>query len=237
MFLPNNIHPSWDKFLSEDILNELQLIEKSITHPFNPNDSNIVLRFLTLDLNEIKVIWLGQDVYPAKGVATGRAFEAGNITSWLEPFKQVSLKNILRLVHKSYEGITDYQNIFSYVQIKEAIKNDDFKILPYTQWFNALEAQGVLLLNTSFTCETGKANSHKVHWLNFSQKLLTYISENNDHLSWFLWGKEASKHKEFLKGTCYESRHPMMCSIKYEEDFLKSNCFKATMSQINWLGQ
>ena len=28
----------------------------------------------------------------------------------------------------------------------------------------------------------------------------------------------------------------MMCSEKYEDDFLKSDCFKDTMNIINWLG-
>lgn len=236
MFLPTQIHQSWHNFLTEEICQDIKFIEDTISKPYNPESKDKILRFLTLDLNKIKIIWLGQDVYPAKGVATGRAFEAGNINSWLEPFKQVSLKNILRLIHKTYENIEVYEDILSYVEIKAAIKTGAFKIKPYDQWFDALESQGVLLLNTSFTCQTGKANSHKALWLSFSEKLLAYISENNPHLSWFLWGKEAAKFKPFLKGTCYESRHPMMCSSKYENDFLKSSCFKDTMKQVNWLG-
>lgn len=236
MFLPDHIHKSWNSFLSDEILNEITTIENSISPPYNPESKDKILRFLTLDLSKIKIVWLGQDVYPGKGVATGRAFEAGNIKSWLEPFKQVSLKNILRLIHKTYEDIEAYEDILSYTEIKEVIKTGAFSIKPYDEWFDALEKQGVLLLNTSFTCQTGQANSHKTHWLSFSEKLLTYISENNCHLSWFLWGKEAEKFKPFLKGTFYESRHPMMCSSKYENDFLKASCFKDTMDQVNWLG-
>lgn len=237
MFLPATIHPSWHNFLTEDIRQELINIHKQICGDYNPQDKHLVLRFLSLDLESIKVIWLGQDVYPAKGVATGRAFEAGNIESWLVPFKQVSLKNILRLIHKTYNHIEDYDAILSYTDIKTEIKNQNFKILPYKAWFNALEAQGVLLLNTSFTCAVGQANSHKALWANFSRALLLYISAHNDHLSWFLWGKEASKYKDLLQGRLYQSRHPMMCSKKYDEDFLKSDCFQATMDEIQWLGQ
>jgi len=236
MFLPKSIHPSWDQFLTPQVEDLLNHIYQTISHPYNPHQDDLVLRFLSLDLQAIKVVWLGQDVYPAPGVATGRAFEAGNISSWLEPFKQVSLKNILRLIHKTYREISDYDRILSYQKIKDEISNGSFPILDYRDWFNSLEDQGVLFLNTSFTCQTGKANSHKSHWLPFTHLLLTYISRENPNLVWFLWGKEASKYTPYIEGKLKISRHPMMCSKKYDDDFLKSKCFEDTQDLIHWLG-
>ena len=32
------------------------------------------------------------------------------------------------------------------------------------------------------------------------------------------------------------SRHPMLCSSKYDDDFLKSDCFIKTNHIIKWLG-
>lgn len=237
MLLPSSIHPSWSNFLTKERIDEIEHIEQQLGHHFNPTDKSKTLRFLELDLQHIKVVWLGQDVYPAKDVATGRAFEAGNISSWCEPFKQVSLKNILRLIHKTYHNITIYEDILPYSKIKEAIQEGTFKILEFKQWFDALEKQGVLFLNTSFTCNIGEPNSHKHLWINFSNELMTYIANERPDLIWFLWGNEAiSKQAIIHQGLFYTSRHPMMCSQKYEHDFLKSNCFQETRNIINWLG-
>ncbi|HBD63006.1 MAG TPA: uracil-DNA glycosylase, partial [Clostridiales bacterium] len=63
------------------------------------------------------------------------------------------------------------------------------------------------------------------------------ISEKNRDIKWFLWGRQAEEKSQFIKhGKFYISRHPMMCSEKYDDDFLRNNCFKDTMDIINWLG-
>ncbi|WP_210470325.1 uracil-DNA glycosylase [Sporosarcina sp. 6E9] len=237
MILPKEVHSSWDSFITEEILAELKVIENEIGNNFNPSDPDKLLRFLSVDVDNVKVIWLGQDVYPAKGVATGRSFEVGGLNDWLEPFRQVSLKNIVRLIYKNYTGISDYKDIKKFSEIQKEIKNGSFQIKPPNNIFDSLENQGVLFLNTSFTCEVGEANSHKIIWRAFSKKVLNYISTKNPDIKWFLWGKEAISTKEDIpEGVFFESRHPMMCSEKYQDDFLKFDGFKATMSEINWLG-
>lgn len=244
--LPNNIHKSWNNFLTEDILAELKEIENKIGDDFNPKPKENVLRFLSLDLKAINCIWLGLDPYtvpdinPDNGhslVPTGRSFEVGTLKSWNDKFRQVSLKNIVRLIYKNYNNIEDYKDIKKFSEIQKEIQNNQFNILPPNEIFNSWESQGVLCLNAYPTCEVGKTGSHKNIWKEFSVKLLNYISLTNPNITWFLWGNEAISHKEYIKeGIIYESRHPMMCSEKYPDDFLKSDCFKNTMDKINWLG-
>lgn len=237
MLLPKVVHSSWNSFITEEILAELKMIESEIGNNYNPRDPDKILRFLSIDIKNVKVIWLGQDVYPAKGVATGRSFEVGGLNDWSQPFRQVSLKNIVRLIHKNYTGISSYNEIRKFSEIQKEIKNGTFPIKPPNNLFDSLEDQGVLFLNTSFTCEIGKANSHKMIWRAFSKKVLNYISTQNPNIKWFLWGKEAISTKENIpEGVFCESRHPMMCSEKYQDDFLKFEGFKVTMSEINWLG-
>lgn len=234
--IPVRYHNSWEKFLTKDNRDLLDKIEREIGNNYTPSKEKI-LRFMTLDLNKIKIICKGMDPYKAKGVATGRAFEVDNLTSWYEKFRQISLKNMVRLIHKNYSGIEEYDKIYSFCDIQSSILQNGFSILPPKKWFNSLENQGVLFLNTYLTCEIGKSNSHKDIWKEFSERLVTYISIERPDIIWFLWGKEAQKTKDFIKeGKIYDSRHPMMCSKKYEDDFLKSNCFKDTMDIINWLG-
>ncbi len=234
--IPKDAHSSWDKFLTREIIEELNIIEEKIGDNINPHHDN-VLRFLKNNLNEVKVVILGQDPYPEKGRPTGRAFEVGDLMSWSQKFRQVSLKNIIRLVHKNYNNIENYDDIMKFSEIQREIEMGYFNILPPDQLFKSWERQGVLLLNTYLSVEPGKSGSHISIWEPFSIKLLNYISEENKNISYFLWGKFAEEKKQYLKhGKFYISRHPMMCSEKYDDDFLRNDCFKDTMGIVNWLG-
>ncbi len=234
--IPIDTHSSWNKFLSDDIREELKNIDEKIGRNINPDYEN-VLRFLKCDLHEIKVVILGQDPYPEKGRATGRAFEVGDLHSWNDKFRQVSLKNIIRLLHKNYNNIDEYKQILKFSEIQKEIAEGRFNIAPPDKLFKSWENQGVLLLNTYFTVEHGMTGSHISIWESFSIKLLNYISQENKNINWFLWGKFSEEKSKYIRhGNFYISRHPMMCSEKYEDDFLRNNCFKDTMNIINWLG-
>ncbi len=234
--LPVDTNSSWSKFLTNDTIEELNLIEKKIGKNINPEHKN-VLRFLQCDLSNIKVVILGQDPYPEKGRATGRAFEVGDLGSWNDKFRQVSLKNIVRLIHKAYNNFNEYKEIKRFSEIQDEIKLGKFNILPPNEIFSSWERQGVLLLNTYLSVESGITGSHIEIWEPFSIKLLEFISNENKNINWFLWGKQAEDKKKYIKnGKLYISRHPMMCSEKYHDDFLKNDCFKDTMNVINWIG-
>lgn len=232
--IPRDYHSSWNKFLTEDIIAELDDIESKIGSNINPAHDN-VLRFMKNNLYDIKVVILGQDPYPEKGRATGRAFEVGDLLSWNQKFRQVSLKNIIRLIYKNYNGINKYEDIKKFSEIQKEIKEGKFSILPPDKIFKSWEKQGVLLLNTYLSVEAGVTGSHISIWQNFSEELLKFISEENRNINWFLWGRMAEDKKQFIKyGRFYISRHPMMCSETYEDDFFRSDCFKDTMDIINW---
>ncbi|MDA3781050.1 MAG: uracil-DNA glycosylase [Bacteroidales bacterium] len=233
--IADNIDKSWDAFLSKeviDILNKNQYKILDSPNGYTPEKEK-VLRFLEMPLNKIKVIILGQDPYPQKGVATGRAFEVATLNSWMDKFRNISLKNIVRLIYKTYSGETlKYSEI-----LNKSI--DDFKIASPKEIFESWEEQGVLLLNTSFTCRIGESNSHKEYWKDFTELLLNYIAKNNTEIKWFLWGNNAInivkdvniKHK-------YRTMHPMMCYNKEgrASDFLfgELNPFYETKDIINW---
>lgn len=230
-------HPSWKGFLTEDILAMLNDIDAEIGSDFTP-ERELVLRFLSLDLKNIKAVILGQDPYKPAGVANGRSFQPQNLSDWTEPFRQVSLKNILRLVYCAYSDISDYRDIPKYSELVKKIKSGEFKIKPPKEWFDSLENQGVLFLNAALTCKTGFSGSHSDIWKGFSDKLIEFIARENPQAVWFLWGSFAASAKDLIGGSrAFVSRHPMMCSEKYEDDFLKNPCFKETMNEINWLGQ
>lgn len=235
--LPRKIHNAWNEFLTEDILTMLSTIENSIGQEYSP-DNDKILRFLETDLPSLKIVILGQDPYPEKGKATGRAFEVGGLDSWDQPFRQVSLKNIVRLIYKNQKGIEEYECIPKFSEIINEIKRGNFSLAAPADFFNKLESQGVLFLNTCFTVYPGKPLSHINIWQPFTRSLIFWLSTKKPELIWFLWGKNALAYKPFIKnGKFYESRHPMMCSDTYSDDFLKCQCIAETMKIVNWTGK
>ena len=97
------------------------------------------------------------------------------------------------------------------------------------------------MLNTSFTCEIGKSNSHEKLWNELTQKLLHFIAVAYPDIIWFLWGNNAKSIVSDIDiNKKMESMHPMMCYNKpgREDDFLfgKINVFKETRHLVNWLG-
>lgn len=229
------VHPEWDTFLTKDVKEQLVKIEISIADKNFVPPQDKVLRFLELSLKEAKIVILGQDPYPQPGVATGRSFEVGNLRSWNEPFQNISLKNILRAIYKAYSG-----EVIKFNELKAKFDNE-FPLLPPYKLFSSWEEQGVLLLNTYFTCETGKPGSHQKLWEPFSKKLFEFIYNYNRDLIWFVWGSNASSAVSHLGNiNSLESYHPMMCYNKpgRVNDFLYGNinCFENTKNRINWTG-
>ncbi len=232
--LDNKVHPSWNQFLSDSSVREHLARAESIATGagFTPPPGR-VLRFLTLPLDEMKVLILGQDPYPAKGVATGRAFEVGGLRSWNSPFRNVSLKNIVRAIYSSYKG--------SVKPFRNAVNDPEFPLFPPDTLFSSWESQGVLLLNTAFTCETGKPGSQSSLWHPFTARLLEYISGRDEKIVWLLWGNHAQKAVSHLNlKNSLLSMHPMMCYPGQDRlnDFLygRINHFHETRHLVKWCG-
>lgn len=238
MFDIDNIHGSWKDFFDREIIQaELKYIYDRIGNNFTPSEEN-VLRFAKTNLSNIKVVILGQDPYPQKGVANGRSFQPSNLTDWSQEFPNVSLKNIIRNVYASYNSnVRQYCDIPSYEVIKTKIQSGEFNISKPKEWFTNLEQQGVLFLNSSLTTNVGSSDSHTKLWSDFSTEVIKYIHSSRPNVYWFIWGEKANnKICAIQTDNKFVSRHPMMCSQAYIKDFLKNPCFKETKHIINWLG-
>lgn len=229
-------HATWHTFFTENTFKMLRDIEKKLVEISSSSFSSItpqaqyVLRFLNIPASEIKVMVLGQDPYPQKGVATGRAFEVGNLHSWQDTFPNPSLKNIIRAIYQAYIG-----EIRKYSEIKQEL-GQSFLMLPPTQVFDDWERQGVLFLNTALTCTIDASNSHSQIWQGFMSTLLAFIAEQSPGAIWFLWGNNAL---EITRGLPIRNRlftyHPSRCQPR-DKDFLygEVNCFAETKGIIEW---
>ena len=134
----------------------------------------------------VRVVILGQDPYHEPGQANGLAFSVAPGVR-LPP----SLRNI-------------YQELESDVGIAPAKDGD------LTAWAR----QGVLLLNTVLTVESGRANSHKnFGWQRFTDAVLAACAALPQPVAFVLWGGQAQKKAPLLEGGAaprliLQSAHP-----------------------------
>ena len=151
-----------------DFLNVLKVLYKlkEDGKRFTPPLKQVFRAFEECPVNKLKVIVIGQDPYPYFGVADGLAFSCGN-TRKVQP----SLKSIFEAINTTVDN-----NL-------QTIEYDP----DLTRWAN----QGVLLLNTSLTCEIDKINSHLAVWKEFIAYTLDILNYTDSGLIFILMGKQA----------------------------------------------
>lgn len=57
--------------------------------------------------------------------------------------------------------------------------------------------QGVFLLNTALTVETGRAGSHIKYWKGFTEAVIKFLSSTKPCI-WLLWGVKAQAYLPFI---------------------------------------
>ena len=191
-----------------------------------------IFKALRSSISSRKVCILSNEPYSQGEIATGLAFEVKN-TSWVNHEINISLKNILKLLYKTYNGkMEDIE------KIRKEISHNEFNILPPNELFKSWEKQGVLLLNSSLTAIEEKTGEQNKFWHPFTRDLMEYISTKNKNMVYLLWGKDAEQfEKNILNGEIIKSNHPAKGGhSEGEKDFLKGDFFEKTKDIINWLG-
>lgn len=169
--IPNSWKDILEKIPCEDIdhfLNEEAQKYKDLLDIL-PDKELIFKAFEKCNLEDIKVVIIGQDCYPTKGNPMGLCFSVP--TGIRCP---PSLRNIFKELENEYK-------IYRY--------NTDL-----TDWAE----QGVLMLNTALTVRESCAGSHIKIWKNFTETIVKYIAENKENICWILWGAHAAGYSHYI---------------------------------------
>ena len=215
------MHDSWKPFLKAEFekpyFRELsEFLHSEYEHKTIFPRKELVFRAFATDLNEVKVVILGQDPYHTPGAAEGLAFSVPNS----QPIPP-SLMNI----YKEIDSDIGY-----HTNPRGSLAN----------W----QKQGVLLLNTVLTVEAHKPKSHSGKgWEIFTTEVIKYLNETRPHLVFILWGRDARNKKPLIdssKHLVLESAHPSPLSayagffgskpFSKCNDFLKQN----NLEPIQW---
>ena len=175
-----------------------------------PPLSQVFEAFNLCDLNQVKVVIIGQDPYHQAGQANGLAFSVAKGQP-LPP----SLKNIFKEL------------------------NSDLNINLQNGDLSAWAKQRVLLLNTVLTVEASKPNSHQNKgWEIFTDQIICLLNEQEQPLVFILWGKPAQSKIKFIdtsKHFCIESPHPS--PLAAYRGFFGSKPFSKTNNYLKSLGK
>lgn len=211
----------WQKWMSEEFSQpyfkslEAFLSKELDAKTIYPPKDDWFNAFYMTPFDQLKVVIIGQDPYHGFGQAHGLSFSTLNQTL------PRSLKNI-------------YKELVNDVQVNLPNQGN------LTAWAN----QGVLLLNTILTVESGKPLSHQNRgWETFTLNMIKRINKLNQPIVFILWGKTAQKIKNILDNPNHlilESAHPSPLSARTgffgSKPFSQTNAFlkKHQVKEIDW---
>jgi uracil-DNA glycosylase len=198
------------------IINKLNTLYSSKS--VMPEYKDVFKAFTLLTRAECKIVFLGMDPYPQRGVATGILFGNKKNTKLLSPSLEI---------------------------IKEA--SIDYEIPHYLIDFDVtLESwgkQGILMLNSALTCEENKIGSHTMLWRPFISTLLRNLSSVHSGLIYVLFGSQAQTFEPYINtsiNTVFKINHPSyyartntkMPSSLFKE--INDIIYKDYGTRINW---
>lgn len=178
---------------------------KSEDKRFTPPLKTVFKAFQDCKFDDVKVVILGQDPYPQLGVANGVAF-CCELTGKVQP----SLKYILGAVNRTVYGVDSVEDL-----------NPSLR-----HWTE----QGVLLLNTSLTCEIGKPASHYHIWSDFITYVIDILNTKKEKIVFLLLGKRAQEFEDLIdeeKHFIVKASHPASAAYAHQRMWDCSDCFNA----------
>ena len=230
----NRIHKDYLEFFTVDRVSEIENFIRRMEIQkikFVPKRENI-FRAFSDSISSRKVCLLGKDPYFQPNVATGLSFEVKK-NSWVDPEVNASLKNMLKLIYKTYTGTIKDIN-----EIRNEIESNKFVILQPDKIFENWKEQGVLMINSALTTIENEAGRHHKFWNKFTEDLIEYLSTKNRDIIFLLWGKDAQIFEKNIRNSkIIKHNHPAICgNLENEEDFMNGKSFELTKEIIEWLG-
>jgi uracil-DNA glycosylase len=209
------IEPSWHEVLKSEFTKPYFLeivtflkIEKNAGKTIYPPGPLIFNAFNHTPIDKVKVVILGQDPYHNPGQAHGLSF---SVPAGIKP--PPSLVNIFKEIQKDLS-----------ITMPEGYGN-------LTSWAD----QGVLLLNAILTVRANEPASHaKIGWMNFTDAVITKISDEKKGVIFLLWGKFAQEKQLLIDETKHfvlKAAHPSPFSA--DKGFFGCKHFSKTNELLN----
>lgn len=201
----------WYDFLKEELeSDEFKALIRNVKNEYNnkiiyPKYKDIFKAFKLCNIDDVKVVIIGQDPYHGENEATGLAFS----------------------VEDNIKTPPSLRNIF--IEL-----NDDLKINKTNNSLDNWAKQGVFLINSVLTVEKDKPGSHKfLNWERFTDYVIKVISDKKENIVFILLGNYARSKKPLIdekKHLIIETTHPSPFSV--HRGFFGSKIFSRTNNYL-----
>jgi uracil-DNA glycosylase len=202
---------TWYDFLKEELeSDEFKTLIRNVKNEYNnkiiyPKYKDIFKAFKLCNIDDVKVVIIGQDPYHGENEATGLAFS----------------------VEDNIKTPPSLRNIF--IEL-----NDDLKINKTNNSLDNWAKQGVFLINSVLTVEKDKPGSHKfLNWERFTDYVIKVISDKKENIVFILLGNYARSKKPLIdekKHLIIETTHPSPFSV--HRGFFGSKIFSRTNNYL-----
>ena len=178
----------WMKVLDRNetmkVMGWLKIVNKNT---LCPNIKDVFKAFKLCPYNKCRVIFVGQDPYPQRGVAQGVLF--GNSSDTPENKLSPSLQII-----------------------KESVINFEIphNLITFDPSLESWAKQGILMINSALTTEIGKIGVHMMKWRPFMIAFLKQMSIINPGIIYVLFGSQAQILEPYINKNNYvlKIEHP-----------------------------
>ena len=216
----NDYFKDWMKVIDVNTLKSImqQLIKEYNKCECTPPIKDVFKAFVLCKYDDLRIVFLGQDPYPQRGIATSLAFGNKRDTVNMSPSLNI---------------------------LKEAVINPK---VPHgiIQFDNTLESwaeQGILLLNSALTTECNHIGSHILLWRPFVIQLLQRLSSINTGIIYVLFGEQAISYERYINNKfnyVLKVKHPAYYARTNTEmdsklfDDINSILYKNNGFKIKW---
>ena len=159
-----------------------------------PNIKDVFKAFKLCPYNKCRVVFIGQDPYPQRGVAQGVLF--GNSSNTPENKLSPSLQII-----------------------KESVINFEIphNLITFDPTLESWAKQGILMINSALTTEVGKIGVHMMKWRPFIIAFLKQMSMINTGIIYVLFGSQAQILEPYI------SKNNYVLKIEHPAYFARTN--------------
>ena len=159
-----------------------------------PNIKDVFKAFKLCPYNKCRVVFIGQDPYPQRGVAQGVLF--GNSSDTPENKLSPSLQII-----------------------KESVINFEIphNLITFDPTLESWAKQGILMINSALTTEVGKIGVHMMKWRPFMIAFLKQMSMINPGIIYVLFGSQAQILEPYI------SKNNYVLKIEHPAYFARTN--------------
>ena len=159
-----------------------------------PNIKDVFKAFKLCPYNKCRVVFIGQDPYPQRGVAQGVLF--GNSSDTPEDKLSPSLQII-----------------------KESVINFEIphNLITFDPTLESWAKQGILMINSALTTEVGKIGVHMMKWRPFMIAFLKQMSMINPGIIYVLFGSQAQILEPYI------SKNNYVLKIEHPAYFARTN--------------